>query len=215
MNALALFVAVATGLQDKPQDILKKDLPKEAECTVCTAKGAPMGLEKPVAGVLFKGKPFFFCNKQEIGEFKKNPDLFVPLELPMSLPALNLKDQGGKEWNSEAFKGKLILLDYWATWCKPCLALKPKIDKVRAEYQSKGFEVLSISIDEKRSVLEQFLKRKPFDNPVAFDDKQTWAKLKVITIPALFLVKDGNIVAVLKGNVEEKMLESAVKTNLP
>lgn len=213
MTTIALMLTLIVSAQDKPQDIPKKELPKEAECSVCIAKGNPMELEKPAAGVLYNGKSYYFCNAAELVEFKKNPELYVPLVLPMALPELNLKDESGKTWDTEAFKGKLVLLDYWATWCKPCLALKPKVDKIWDAYKSKGFDVLSINIDEKRDTLNKFLKKKPFDNPIAFDDKQTWSKLKVITIPALFLVKNGNVVAVFRGNADAKAIEAAVKAN--
>lgn len=216
MQLLAIVCAtLAIGVQDVPQDVAKKDLPKAAECVVCTAKGAGHEEEKPAAGVAYKGKTYYFCNAKEVAEFKKNPDFYTPLELPMALPAFGLKDQSGRVWDAEAFKGKLVLLDYWATWCKPCLALKPKLDKIRDAYRDKGFEMVSVSIDEKPDVLEKFLKKTPFDNPVVHDDKQTWAKLKILAIPALFLVKDGQVVAVYKGSPNVKEIESDVKANLP
>ena len=212
-TALILAIAVL-GLQDKPQDIAKKDLPKAAECVVCSAQGGAHGEEKPAGGVKYKGKSYFFCNSKEIPTFKANPDMYLPLELPMDLPSLDLKDQGGKVWDAEAMKGKVVLLDYWATWCKPCLALKPKLDKVRETYKDKGFEMLSLSIDEKRDTLDKFLKKTPFENPVLWDDKQTWAKLRVIAIPALFLVKDGKVIATFKGEPNAKQIEAAVKSAL-
>lgn len=211
-----LLIACATiGLaQDTPQAIPKSEWPKEAECVICSAKGAGHAEEKPAAGVSYKGKAFYFCNSREVDEYKKNPDLYLPLELPMSMPALDLKDQAGNLWNDEAFKGKLVLIDYWATWCKPCLDLKPKLDKIRDTYAPHGFEMLSVSIDEKRDAFTKFLTKTKFANPVAFDDKQTWAKFKVISIPALFLVKDGQVVAFFKGPKDTKEIEEAVKANL-
>ncbi len=213
--ALALLVVSAfSPIQDKPVVILKKDLPKEAECSVCIANGSPMGMEKPAAGAMYKGKPYYFCNAKEVPEFMKNPEIYVPLDLPMPLPEFNLTDLSGKVWNEEAFKGKLVLLDYWATWCKPCLALKPKLDKIRDNYRDKGFEVLSVSIDEKQATLDKFFAKAKWDNSVARDTAKTWANLHVVSIPALFLVKDGKVVAVFRGNADPKAVEAAVKANL-
>lgn len=209
MKLIALLGALLSmGAQDVPQDIAKKDLPKAAECVVCTAKGAGHEEEKPAAGVMYKGKAFYFCNAKEVAEFKKNADFYLPLELPMPVPSFGLKDQTGKTWDAEAFKGKTVLLDYWATWCKPCLALKPKLDKLS---KAQGFEIVSVSIDEKRETLDKFLKKTPFDNPVVWDDKRTWANLKILAIPALFLVKDGQIVKEFRGNVDVKEIEKAIK----
>ncbi|MEI8283334.1 MAG: redoxin family protein [Armatimonadota bacterium] len=212
---LSIFVLAAmTVSQEKAVMIPKKELPKEAECSVCVANGSPMGMEKPAAGAMYKGKPYYFCNVKEVGEFMKNPEMYVPLELPMPLPEFSLKDTSGKLWNSEAFKGKLVMLDYWATWCKPCLALKPKIDKIRDAYKSQGFEVLSVSIDEKQATLDKFLAKAKWDNPVALDTNKTWANLHIVSIPALFLVKDGKVVAVFRGNADPKAVDAAVKANL-
>jgi hypothetical protein len=204
---------MASG-QEKAVTIPKKDLPKEAECSVCIANGSPMGMEKPAAGAIYKGIPYYFCNVKEVSEFMKSPEMYVPLNLPMALPAFNLSDMSGKIWNAEAFKGKLVLLDYWATWCKPCLVLKPKLDKIRDAYQSQGFEILSVSIDEKQTTLDKFFAKSKWGNPVARDTNKTWANLHIVSIPALFLVKDGSIVAVFRGNSDAKAVEAAVKANL-
>jgi thiol-disulfide isomerase/thioredoxin len=211
---LTVLVSALSFGQDTPQTIAKKDLPKLAECSVCTAQGNPMGMEKPAAGVMYKGKAFYFCNAGEVATFKKSPDMFIPLELPMALPELGLTDTSGRVWNAEAFKGKLVLLDYWAIWCKPCLALKPKVDKIREAYKDKGFEVLNVSIDEKRADMEKFLSKAKWTNPVAWDGKRTWVELKIVSIPALFLVKDGRVIAAFRGKVDMKAVEEAVKANL-
>lgn len=207
--ALVLFFP-----QDNPQDIARKDLPKAAECIVCTAKGEGHEEERPAAGVMYKGKPYYFCNAKEAPEFKKNPDHYLPLDLPMPLPKMELRDETGQTWSAEKFRGRLVLLDYWATWCAPCLALKPKLDKMGETYASKGFEVLSISIDERRETFLKFLAKKPFGSPVAWDNQQTWAKLRVVGIPALFLVKDGVIVDQFRGKVDPMKVESAIRKHL-
>jgi thiol-disulfide isomerase/thioredoxin len=214
---LLLTILVLSSLvlgQDKAITIAKKDLPKLAECLVCNASGTPMGMEKPAAGATYRGKSYFFCNTSELGPFLKNPEIYIPLALPMALPEFNLTDTSGKVWNADSFKGKLVLLDYWATWCKPCLALKPKLDKIRDTYKAQGFEVLSVSTDEKQATLDKFLAKAKWDNPVARDTNKTWAGLKVITIPALFLVKDGNVIAEFRGNPDLKAVEGAVNANL-
>ncbi len=211
---LAIISLSLPLLQDKPADIAKKELPKKATCAVCTASGNGHGEEKPAAGLMYKGKAYFFCNGKEVETFKKNPDLYVPLELPMELPSLDLKDQNGKLWDTAALKGRVVLLDYWATWCKPCLALKPKLDKVRAEFSGDGFEVLSISIDEKQETLDRFLAKQKWDNPVLLDTKSTWANLKIVGIPALFLVSDGRVIAEFRGQLDPEELRKDIRAAL-
>ena len=211
----ALAVAAFAVAQDIPQDIAKKDLPKLAECSVCNAKGTPMGEEKPAAGLMYKGHAYYVCNKAEVAELKKDPDAFVPLPLPRPMPEFSDTDTTGKTWDAEAMKGKLILVDYWATWCGPCKAMFPVLDKLHAKYKERGFELLSVSVDEKRTDLDKFLKGHKFPNPVLHDTTQTFAKWGVRNIPATFLVRDGQIVAQWIGKASEKDLATAIEANLP
>jgi len=205
---ITLTLLLAT--QDLPLDIAKKDLPKAAECVVCVAKGSGHGLEKPAAGVTYKGKSYYFCHANEVSPFKKSPDFYLPLTLPMPLK-FDLVDTKGTVWNEAAFKDKLVLIDFWATWCGPCHALKPKIDKL-AEANPK-LTVLSVSIDEKKETLDKWLEKKPFANPVIWDNKSTWVDLRVVSIPALFLVKDGKVIAEFKGAINLKSVEKAIAAN--
>lgn len=207
----AALIAVA---QDKPTDIAKKDLPKEAECIVCTSHGAGHGKEKPAAGVMYKGNAYYFCNAKEVPEFKKDPEAFMPPVLPREMPAFSIADTTGKVWNAEAMKGKLVLIDYWATWCGPCKEMFPILDRLHAKYKKRGFEMLSVSVDQEKSDLDKFLKTKKFPNPVLHDTTQTYGKWGVRSIPATFLIKDGKIVAQWVGKVSEKELASAIEANL-
>ena len=82
-----------------------------------------------------------------------------------------------------------------------------------ARYKGKGFEILSVSIDEKRADLDQFLQGHKFPNPVLHDSEKTWQKWGVKNIPATFLVKDGQIIAQWTGKVTEKQLAEAIEAN--
>ncbi len=206
-----LALVVALTVQESPVDIPKAELPKKAHCVVCTAGGEDHGEEKPAAGVKFKGKSYFFCNVTEVKSFKADPEGFLPPVLPRAMSKIELKDESGALWNRESFKGKVILVDFMASWCKPCHEIKPRLDKLRAELSSKGFEVLSISIDEKRSDLDKFLAKTKFANPIAHDTKQVWADWNVKNIPAMFLVKDGQVIQQWIGKPKKDELENAVK----
>lgn len=207
-----IFGLAVLGFQDKPVDVPKSEWPARAECLICAGEH---GLEKPAGAVRYKGSTYYFCNTKEVADFKKDPEGFVPPVLPRAVAPFELKDETGKTWNAESMRGKLILVDFWATWCGPCKEMFPILDKLHAAYASKGFEILSVSIDEKRLDLEKYLKSKKFPNPVLHDTSQTWAAWGVRTIPAVFLVTDGQIVAQWKGKAKREVLEAEIKKNLP
>lgn len=209
MSITVLFVALI-GIQDVVVDIPKAELPKAEHCVVCTSNGEDHGTEKPVAGVRYKGKSYFFCNAKEVSAFKKDPESYMPPVLPRAMPKFDLTDLTGKVWNEDVLQGKVVLIDYWATWCVPCREMKPIVDRVRKQFLDKGFEVLSVSIDEKRADLDKFLKKNKFDNPILHDQKQTWSNWRVRVVPTFFLVKEGQVIAQWSGKVPEKSLRDTV-----
>ncbi|HMS56057.1 MAG TPA: TlpA disulfide reductase family protein, partial [Fimbriimonadaceae bacterium] len=126
-------------------------------------------------------------------------------------PSLKLSDTKGFVWNAEALKGRVVLLDFWATWCGPCKEMKPVLDRVRKDFVTKQFEVLSISIDEKKGDLDKYLTRVKFENPVLHDSGSVWQGWKVRVLPTFFLVKDGQIIDQWSGKVKESVLRTAVE----
>lgn len=213
--ALFLSLTLITTSQDVPTDIPKSELPKSAECIICSANGAGHGEEKPAAGVKYKGKAYFFCNVKEVESFKKDPELYMPPILPRPMPEFGLTDFSGKLWNAESLNQKLVLIDYWATWCEPCKKLMPVLEKLHKKYQPKGFELLSVSIDEKKEDLDKFLAKKKFANPVIHDQSQTYNKWGVRVIPTTFLIKEGQIIGQWTGITKESELDKAISQNLP
>lgn len=205
---IATLFAVVLLTQDKPTDIPKGELPKAAICVVCTANGAGHEEERPAAGVMYKGVAYYFCSSKEVAEFKKDPESWIPLPLPRAMAKFDLVDMGGKTWNPEAFKEKVVLIDFWATWCGPCKQVKPLVAALAKKH--KGLTVLSVSIDEKRSELDKFLKKESFDGPVLHDSKQVWAGWRVKAIPAVFLVKNGQVVAQWTGVPDSKEIADSV-----
>jgi thiol-disulfide isomerase/thioredoxin len=205
--AIAATVAFA---QDVPQPIAKKDLPKLAQCSVCTARGTPMGMEKPAAGLMYKGKAYYLCNTKELAEFKKDPEAFVPPVLPRPMSAFDLADLTGKKWDADAMSGKVVLIDFWATWCKPCKEMFPILDKLVAKYRDRSFVLLSVSVDQKQADLDKYLRGHSFPNPVVHDSSGLFGKWGIRSIPATFLIKDGQVIAQWVGKQSEKALDEAI-----
>ena len=107
-------------------------------------------------------------------------------------PDFAVKDTAGKPLSIANYKGKVVLLDFWATWCPPCRAELPNVIKTYAANHAKGFEIIGISLDKDREKLTSFTKEKNMTWPQYFDGLQWENKLAVkygiTSIPATFLL---------------------------
>ena len=109
-------------------------------------------------------------------------------------------DLGGKTIRLEDYEGKVVLIDFWATWCSPCVRDMPNVVAVYEKYHDQGFEVIGVSLDKKRSALARFIETNKMPWPQYFDGKG-WGnrlaeKYKVSAIPTTYLLdKKGRIYA--------------------
>ena len=207
-----LTLALVFGLQDAPTDIPKNELPKRAVCIVCSSAGETHGEEKAAAGVRYKGKSYFFCNTGEVAEFKKEPEAYMPPVLPRPAPALKVKTLDGKAASLADYDGKVVLVDFWATWCKPCVKAMPDLVKLHDKHKAKGFSVVGVSLDEEGAkAVRPFLEKQKLEYPVVLDEAKAWKSWGVKVIPAMFLIdRDGSIVRQWTGKADKKEVDRAV-----
>ena len=105
----------------------------------------------------------------------------------------------GRTVDLAQLRGKVVLIDFWATWCPPCRAEVPHVVEAYTKLHDKGFEVIGISLDQNKSALEEFTKKYGMTWPQYFDGKG-WEnvisqKNKVESIPAMWLIdKQGQVV---------------------
>ncbi len=125
-------------------------------------------------------------------------------------PDFDEKDLNGKPLSVAQFKGKVVLIDFWATWCGPCIAELPNVKKAYEQHHSKGFEIIGISLDSDKAKLTSFIEKEHMTWPQYFDGLGWKSKLGqkygVNSIPATYLLdKEGKIVAKgLRGDALEK-----------
>lgn len=127
-------------------------------------------------------------------------------------PDFEEKDLDGQPLSIAKYKGKVVLLDFWATWCGPCVGELPNVLKVYEKYQGKGFEIIGVSLDRDEAKLKSFIKEKKMTWPQYFDGKGWENKLSgrygIRSIPATFLLDgEGKIIA---SNLRGESLEEAV-----
>ena len=134
-----------------------------------------------------------------------------------TFPDFNENDLQDNALSIAKYKGKVVLVDFWATWCPPCVASVPEIQKVYNKYHDKGFEVVGISLDEEKDALEKFVKQRKLPWPQHFDGKRfdgpLALKYGVNVAPTTYLVgRDGKILKRLtQKNDLDKEIENALK----
>lgn len=119
----------------------------------------------------------------------------------------------GQSFNIDSLKGKVVLVDFWATWCPPCVASMPSLKKLYKEYHDKGFEVVGVSLDEDKDTLSSFLTEQEIPWPQIFDgESNTLArKYQIEAVPSMFLVgRDGKLKTLDVHDLSE--LETAITT---
>ncbi len=127
-------------------------------------------------------------------------------------PDFEEKDLDGKPLSVANYKGKIVLVDFWATWCGPCVRELPNVLQTYEKYHGKGFEIIGISLDSDKSKLTSFLEKQKMTWRQYFDGKGWGNKLAgkygVNSIPATFLLDgEGKIIA---ANLRGEELETAV-----
>ena len=127
---------------------------------------------------------------------------FDPRLAPGTSPfALSEKTLDGKTIALDAYKGRVVLLDFWATWCEPCREELPNVKANYAKYHARGFDIVGVSLDEDKKELRDFIKAQKMPWPQLFDGKvfegATPSAYGVAGIPFTLLIgKDGKIIQV-------------------
>jgi peroxiredoxin len=128
-------------------------------------------------------------------------------------PEISLPDAQGSLVNLSSYRGKVVLIDFWASWCGPCRGANPGVVKLYNKYKANGFEVFGVSIDSRK---DAWLKAVSQDHLefTQVNDNAGWnsmvaIKYNVNQIPTSFLLdKTGKIIAV---DLEGKHLENKIK----
>jgi thiol-disulfide isomerase/thioredoxin len=116
-------------------------------------------------------------------------------------PDLVLKDLHGQSITLSALKGKTVLLDFWATWCGPCRADGPALEKLYRKYSDRDLVIIGISVDEDRPAVEKFLAEHPHTYPIVLTSENDMPKpYQVGLFPTYIIIdKDGALATATEG----------------
>jgi len=132
-------------------------------------------------------------------------------------PAFTSQDLDGNNVSLSDFKGKVVILDFWATWCPPCIREIPDFIELYDQYKDKGFAMLGISLDQAGiGVVKSFAQKFKINYPIMMNDGRVDKAYGGITsIPTTFVIDpEGNIRKKYIGFTEKSVFEEDIKTLL-
>jgi peroxiredoxin len=111
-------------------------------------------------------------------------------------PDFTLTDVSGKEVSLSSLKGSVVLLDFWATWCPPCVRSLPEINQIYNTKKASGLKVYAVNVGEPKEQVQAFLARKKLDVPVLLDsEEQASQKYAIRGIPSTIIIRPDGVVA--------------------
>lgn len=127
-------------------------------------------------------------------------------------PDFTITDIDGKKLALSDYRGKVVLLDFWATWCTPCRAEIPHFVEMQQKYGPQGFQVVGISMDDDAKPVREFAKEYKMNYPVAVgDDKLAESFGGVLGLPVNFIIGcDGRIVKKFVGATQDSAFDKEV-----
>jgi peroxiredoxin len=120
-------------------------------------------------------------------------------------PDFQLEDTKGSKISLSELRGKVVMVNFWATWCPPCIEEMPSMERLHEVMAADDFVMLAINTEQNgRSVVSDFLKKTPYTFPILYDDKGDVQKLYgVYKFPESFIVdKDGKVVEKIIGPLD-------------
>lgn len=208
--------------EEEQKNIVKELIEKNPNSLVCLIFVNKLDFDKDAAYIkmVIKGLSKYSENKFVIGlqeqweQHKKFKNQHKKLELGMPAPEISLNDPTGKIIKLSSLKGNYVLIDFWASWCRPCRMESPTLVKIFKKYHSKGFEIYSVSLDKSGENWKKAIKDDKLEKWTHVSDLKSWNSeggktYNVKSIPYTVLIdREGKIIAKnLRGDGLKKKLE--------
>jgi cytochrome c biogenesis protein CcmG, thiol:disulfide interchange protein DsbE len=140
------------------------------------------------------------------------------LEVGSAAPNFSLaviKNSAAKKITLADYKGKVVYVDFWASWCGPCQRSFPVLEKIRTKYKNQGFEVLAVNMDEKVEDANGFLAKYPVSFPIAHDPAGKVGDLYQLKgMPSAYIVDRKGVVSHLVVGFDEKKEAATIETTI-
>lgn len=141
------------------------------------------------------------------------PDALIPAEQRKDAPDFTLNDTQGRPVTLSGYKGKVVLLDFWATWCPACQSEIPWYVEFAKKYQDKGLVVIGVSMDKYGlKVVQPYMQQKQMDYTVVLGDDNLVPPFGLKTIPMTMLIdREGKIAVAHNGVVAKDNFEGHIQ----
>lgn len=186
-----------------------------AICAVCGPREGA-GFEPVKATATYKGKQYFFCSLECKVEFLKNPQAFLVTDEGKPAPPFRLSTFDGRTNIALSdYRGEVVLLDFWATFCPPCVKALPELQRLHDQYRSRGFSVVGVTVDDRAPLVRKAAERARITYPIVRSTPEVWNAYKVNALPALILVgRDGRILKRYGGEGDKAALIASIEAAL-
>ncbi|MEK7706204.1 MAG: TlpA disulfide reductase family protein [Myxococcota bacterium] len=146
----------------------------------------------------------------------RNWEQVRPVMAGDALPPMTLHGLGGAALPLATLRGRVALVDFWATWCPPCVASMPHLQQLRRELASEGFELVSVNVEpDNVGAVQRFSREHALDFPIYVDSGALQARLQVTTLPTAVIVdRRGQVRQVYIGMTSEGALRRQIRALL-
>jgi thiol-disulfide isomerase/thioredoxin len=208
-RALALLLLLSSLIAAGP--VTASDDTDRAVCAVCGPREGA-GFEPVRATARYRGTTYAFCSLQCKVDFLKNPSEFLAPGPDVPAPGFDLPLLAGSgSLALSGFSGQVVLLDFWATYCVPCVDALPRLQALHAKNASKGFAVVGLVVDERPEMARKLLSKAGARYPQVTADQVTWAAYRINALPSLVLVgRDGKIRRRFGGEADPAIMQEEI-----
>jgi len=127
-------------------------------------------------------------------------------------PRFNATTTKGEKFNNDSIKGKVVLLEFWATWCRYCEDERPFVERLHEEFGDKGLLVLAVNVGESKKVVQKYLETHPRKTRIVLTNDTNLAAMYAATVYPIYVVidREGNIAGTQRGAAGEETLRRLV-----
>ncbi|MCU1288196.1 MAG: alkyl hydroperoxide reductase/Thiol specific antioxidant/Mal allergen [Acidobacteria bacterium] len=136
----------------------------------------------------------------------------APVETRKTGAAFSLHELNGAEWNFEEKRGRVVVVNYWATWCPPCRVETPGLVSVAGDYKDRGVELVGVTLDEDLSLVPPFIESYRIKYPILLPGNDPNLSAEGMALPTTFLYdKNGRLAKKYTGMILESTLKSDIE----